>query len=153
MYSDNGFAMRDKKIPPKLTLIITVVLLALIVLTAIVWGKQLNRNQSYGTTNTADTSAQVTPDNTDLPAGPEESKDTSIIYPGEDGKTALEILKQKADVITQDSAYGEYVDSINGVKGGEDGKYWAFYVNREMAQVGAGEYQTKSTDRIEWKFE
>jgi len=78
---------------------------------------------------------------------------TSISYSGQDGKTALELLKTKANVTTKDSSYGAYVDSINGVKGGTDGKYWTFYVNGAMSQQGAGDYQTKAGDSIEWKLQ
>jgi hypothetical protein len=78
---------------------------------------------------------------------------TTVTYQGQDGKTALELLKQKATVVTKDSSYGPYVDSVNGVKGGEGGKYWTFYINGKMAQVGGNAYDTKGGDKIEWKFE
>ena len=74
-------------------------------------------------------------------------------YQGQSGKTALALLKAKADVKTKDSAYGPYVDSINGVAGGTDGKYWAFYVNGQLAQVGADAYTTQNGDNVEWKLE
>lgn len=83
----------------------------------------------------------------------EQSKFTYLKYQGQDGKTALTILKTKADVVTKDSSYGTYVDSINGVKGGDSGKYWALYVNGSPAQVGADAYTTKTGESIEWKFE
>lgn len=76
-----------------------------------------------------------------------------LAYKGQEGKTALELLKQKAKTTTKQSAYGEYVDSINGLGGGTDGKYWAFYINGAASNVGAGAYTTKSTDNIEWKYE
>ncbi len=81
------------------------------------------------------------------------SKFTYLKYQGEQGQTALALLKAHAQVETKDSSYGPYVDSINGVKGGTDGKYWAFYVNGSMAQVGADAYSTQAGDHIEWKFE
>lgn len=73
-------------------------------------------------------------------------------YPGQDGKNALELLKSHADVQTQSSSYGEFVAAVNGQDGGGT-KYWSFYVNGEMAQVGAGAYVTKSSDKIEWKLQ
>jgi hypothetical protein len=78
---------------------------------------------------------------------------TYLRYQGEAGRTALELLKDEAEVVTKDSSYGPYVDSINGVKGGMDGKYWAFYVNGSLATQGADAYTTKAGDTIEWKFE
>lgn len=74
-------------------------------------------------------------------------------YKGVDGKTALELLKEVAQVETKDSSYGVYVDTINGVKGGTDGKYWTFYVNGTMATSGADAYKTKDGEVIEWKFQ
>ncbi len=76
-----------------------------------------------------------------------------LTYKGQNGKTALELLKQKATVITKQSSYGEYVDSINGLVGGTGGKYWTFYVNGTMASVGAGSYTTTANDSIEWKLQ
>ncbi len=77
----------------------------------------------------------------------------TIYYLGEDGKSALTILKERETVETKSSSLGEYVDSINGIKGGTDGKYWILYVNGEMSQIGADQYQTQITDIIEWRFE
>jgi len=84
---------------------------------------------------------------------PSES-DTYVTYEGQAGKTALALLKEKnSTVVTKDSNYGPYVDSINGIAGGTGGKYWAFYVNGKLASVGADAYETKAGDKIEWKFE
>jgi hypothetical protein len=74
-----------------------------------------------------------------------------LIYQGENGKTALDLLKTQAHVTIKNTSFGPLVDSINGVQGG--GKYWMFYVNGRQASVGAGAYITKTGERIEWKFE
>lgn len=76
-----------------------------------------------------------------------------LSYDGVSGKTALELLKTKAEVVTKDSQYGPYVDSIDGIRGGRDNKYWSFYINGKLAEVGAGAYTTKTGDKIEWKLE
>lgn len=78
---------------------------------------------------------------------------TYVTYKGADNKTALELLKSQATVTTRQSSFGEYVESIEGVKGGDNGKFWTFYVNGQQAQVGAGAYETRDEDTIEWKFE
>ena len=134
--------MRDKKTPPKLSLIITVALVVLVGLTAGVWSRQMRQDKPTPAQSSTSQSAQK-------PA----AKDDSVNYDGVDGKNALELLKAKATIVTKQSSYGEYVDSINGMQGGTDGKYWAFYVNGQMAQVGAADYQTKTGDKITWKFE
>ena len=78
---------------------------------------------------------------------------TSIQYPGVEGKTALELLKASHSVETKEFAgVGEYVVSIDGLA--PDAKhFWAFYVNGQQAQLGAGAYATKSSEVIEWKLE
>lgn len=75
-------------------------------------------------------------------------------YDGQDGKTALELLKAKyPNTTTESSTYGDYVTGIDGVKADSSKEYWAFYVNGEVANEGAGTYQTKSSDKIEWRLE
>lgn len=77
-----------------------------------------------------------------------------IQYQGIEGKTALEILKSSHDVKTQEfSGIGEFVTTIDGVEADGKTKFWAFYVNGQQAQVGAGSYVTKSSDMIDWKLE
>lgn len=80
-----------------------------------------------------------------------QTEDT-ISYQGQDGVSALDLLKQKADVKTKSSSIGEYVESINGKDGGGS-KYWLYYVNGQQAPVGPAEYKTKSSDQIEWRLE
>ena len=79
---------------------------------------------------------------------------TTIRFTGLAGKTVLEQLRQTAgDVTVKDSSYGPYVEAINGLKGGTDNKYWTYYVNGQMANIGAGEYTTTGGEEVVWKFE
>ena len=79
---------------------------------------------------------------------------TYVAYEGVDGKTAAEVLKSFHTVETQEfPGVGEFVSRINGVPEDTSKYFWAFYVNGEMAQVGASQYVTKSTDFVEWKLE
>ncbi len=75
-----------------------------------------------------------------------------IAYEGETGKSALELLKAKYTATTKQSSYGEFVTSIDG-KEGNGPKYWAFYLNGKLADVGAGAYNSKNGDKIEWRLE
>lgn len=77
---------------------------------------------------------------------------TMVTYQGKDGRSALELLKDKTQTQTEDSSFGEYVVSINGKDGGGQ-KYWLFYVNGQPATVGASDYITKNNDTIEWRLE
>jgi hypothetical protein len=76
-----------------------------------------------------------------------------ISYQGVDTKSALDLLKSSHDVVTKSSSYGEYVESINGVAGGVENRYWILYVDGKMADVGADALITKTNQIIEWKFE
>jgi hypothetical protein len=74
-----------------------------------------------------------------------------IVYDGEDGKTALELLKARARVRTHTSQLGELVIEINGAASG-NGYNFNYFVNGVMPKTGAGNYVTKNGERIEWKL-
>lgn len=77
---------------------------------------------------------------------------TDIKYNGQNGVDALTLLKKHAQVQAKHYSFGDLVTAINGSKG--DGpKYWTFYINGKEAQVGAGAYVTKSSDKLEWKLQ
>lgn len=69
-------------------------------------------------------------------------------------KTALDLTKEKAKVVTKGEGANAYVVKINN-KLAEDSKkeFFAFYINGKMAEVGAGSYKLKQGDKIEWKIE
>ena len=138
--------MRDKHTPYKILLSIVVAVALLGGATAVVWDNRAEHDANKAKVATAQ----------QTPAASQDVKAAStkeVSYKGEEGKTALELLRQHATVVTKDSSYGPYVDSIGGVKGGTDGKYWMFYVNGQQATVGANDYVTKAGDTIQWKFE
>lgn len=83
---------------------------------------------------------------------PAERATEFISYQGEDGKTALELLKSQAEVQTKSTAYGEMVTAVNGSDGGGS-KYWLFYVDGQEAPEGAATYVTKTGQTIEWKLQ
>lgn len=76
-----------------------------------------------------------------------------ISYEGIEGKTALELLQSSHETVTKTSSYGEYVESIEGITGGAEGRYWILYVDGQMSNIGAADLQTKDGQKIEWKFE
>lgn len=77
----------------------------------------------------------------------------SILYSGIEGRSALELLKEKYPVKTKNyDGIGEFVESING-KTPDANHFWAFYVNGQSSSIGAGQYITKAGDSIEWKLE
>jgi len=79
---------------------------------------------------------------------------TVISYTAKSGISSLAQLKQEAKgVVTVQSSYGEYVDTIGSHKGGTDGKYWSFYIDGKLSDVGAGTYIQKGGEKIVWKFQ
>ncbi len=70
------------------------------------------------------------------------------------GKTALDLTKEKADIVTKGEKENTYIIGINGIAAQNSKKeFWAFYVNGKLATVGAGSYKLKEGDKIEWKIE
>jgi len=52
-----------------------------------------------------------------------------------------------------DSYDSFFVVAINDIENGKDGKYWLYYVNGELANVGCSRYYLKNNDVVEWRFE
>jgi hypothetical protein len=97
--------------------------------------------------------AEQVPQEVQQPAQTQTQTQEPIKYQGEDGKTALELLKAKYNIQTQNfGAAGDFVSTINGVTP-DSSHFWSFYVNGVQSNVGASQYITKNTDTIEWKLE
>ena len=76
-----------------------------------------------------------------------------IEYEGEDGETALELLEDNGyDVTTEHSDLGDYVTGIGDVQATKT-KYWSYYVDGKLPNVGADAFETKDGQHVEWKFE
>ncbi len=103
------------------------------------WFNGLNFNLKRAETNANSTSLN-TNTQVQLPS--------LVSYPGEDGQSALELLKAKHEVVETDG----FVKAIDG-RASSTTSYWLYYVNGNAAEVGAKDYVTKSTDTIEWRFE
>ncbi|KAA0550310.1 DUF4430 domain-containing protein [Bacillus sp. BGMRC 2118] len=72
-----------------------------------------------------------------------------------DNPTALDLLQVGLGnkiVETTDTEYGKMITSIDGLKA-EGTYYWAFYVNGEMASVGAEGYELKPGDKVSFNYE
>ena len=77
---------------------------------------------------------------------------TQLSYKGQSGQNALALLKKHATVATKHYSFGDMVTSVNGVNG-TGPKYWTFYINGKMAEVGAGSYVTKNGDTLMWRLQ
>lgn len=68
---------------------------------------------------------------------------------------AMKILSQQANFNFNGKNYGSLgflVEEINGIKNGQQNKYWIYYVNGESAKVGISNYIIKPNDIITWKY-
>lgn len=129
--------------PKNILKYIAYVVLAIALGLGIYFGAESLQQTDGSTNNTVESSKIAEP----------EVKDDYVTYSGIEGENALATLKTTNDqVVTKDSEYGEYVDSINGLVGGTDGKYWSFYIDGELSDVGAGSYVAKGGEKFEWKF-
>lgn len=77
---------------------------------------------------------------------------TVVNYEGVSGQTALDTLKRLTAVRTQQSDFGEFVTGIGDIDANPAVNFWGFYVNGEMAVVGAGEYAAMDGDEIKWQL-
>lgn len=77
---------------------------------------------------------------------------SSIAYNGQDGKNALDLLKENNKIETQDSSFGIFVTTINGIQN-TNNQYWMFYVNGELSSTAPDQYQSKNSDKIEWRYQ
>lgn len=124
------------------TKLIVGITLALLILSGSTW--IITTNQA----NNASSNSKA------APVEPIKRQRTEISYTAKAGMSALDQLKSEADnVVVKDSDYGQYVDSIEGHVGGSDGKYWSFYVDGTMSNIGAADYKQLGGEVITWKFQ
>lgn len=73
--------------------------------------------------------------------------------------TVFDILKEvslKNDVeleYNNNYSFGVFIESIGGIKNGDDGKYWQYYINEVLGDVAADKKTLKEGDNVEWRFE
>lgn len=76
------------------------------------------------------------------------------IYSDLSGLTVFDILNQTTAVTFIEFAYGKFVISINGVENNanQNGFYWQYWVNDELAPIAADNYVLSDDDQILWKY-
>lgn len=105
----------------------------------------------------------------DLPAAPQVSVEF-VFSPDRTIKTQYEYSEPVSyslfaitkDVVAREGwaflweDYGELgllVTQIDQTKNSTDNKYWQYYVNGDMPQIGASNYYPKDKDKIKWIFQ
>jgi len=81
-----------------------------------------------------------------------------ILHKGEK-QTVFDILKDLSAgknfelKYSNNSKYGIFVESIVRIKNGDSNKYWQYYINDKLGDVGADKKEVKAGDKVEWRFE
>lgn len=78
----------------------------------------------------------------------------TVTYTANESENALDALKRQTDVKTKTyEGMGEYVTAINGLAADDSTNFWAFYINGQQSEVGAGSYTAMAGDQLEWRLE
>jgi hypothetical protein len=72
-------------------------------------------------------------------------------YECQAGKSAFDVLDEKAEVEYDESSFGKLVTSIGGKSQG-DGKYWLYSIEDKEATVGATAYICQGSEEIKWEL-
>lgn len=73
-------------------------------------------------------------------------------------QTVLDVLKEvtaKNNIALATKDYkdlGALVERIGDKTNDQDNKYWQYFVNGELAKVGASSFKLTGGERVEWKF-
>lgn len=138
----------------------------LLILTVALFTTGCNGKTDYNKSSVSVTEASMQPD-TDEPTdykqlGEGKTKFTFSVVDAEGEETKFEIHTDKKTVGKalselgliegEDSTYGLYVKTVNGITldYDKDGKYWSFYINGEYAQTGVD--STKVTEGDDYSF-
>ena len=134
--------------------IISIIILALGIGGAVYIVTNNNNNTSNVETNVAyEQQEQQSPDSqTSTIVFTNEGK--TVTYTANESENALAALKRQTDVKTKTfEGMGEYVTAINGLAADDSTNFWAFYINGQQAEVGAGSYTAMAGDQLEWRLE
>ncbi len=68
--------------------------------------------------------------------------------------TVFDVLKNNADIkYNNNYSFGVFIESINGIKNGDEEKYWQYYINNVLGDVAADKKTLEDKNSIEWRFE
>ena len=83
--------------------------------------------------------------------------DNLVAYKGDTAFSILERCSEKNGFSVDSTYYAQFdstlINSINNDVGGTTGKYWQYYVNGELPDIGADKYGIINGDSLQWIFE
>lgn len=107
--------------------------------------------QTVETTTLDEASARSINVNVQIEGPDSKSKTSALIKEGETVLTAL----SESGVQFEYSGTGStaFVKSIDGIANDkENGNYWFYFVNDELAKVGCGSWKLKPDDQVKWVY-
>ena len=115
---------------------------AVVIAGVIIGGVYYKKSQGVNQIQNVQTPAAVAPAEINLKV---------VDLTGVDGKSVLDLLKDKTKVEYSDSTSGAFITSINGIKN-TDKEFWLYSVNGADAAVAADKYVTKTGDQVKWEY-
>lgn len=83
--------------------------------------------------------------------------DNLVAYQGDTAFSILERCSQKNGFSVDSTYYAQFdstlINSINNAVGGTDGKYWQYYVNGQLPNIGADKCMLTNGNLLKWSFE
>jgi hypothetical protein len=83
--------------------------------------------------------------------------DNLVAYKEDTAFSLLERCSVKNGFTVTSTYYAQFdstlIDSINNAAGGTDGRYWQYYVNGQLPNVGADKCLISNGDSVRWSFE
>ena len=68
--------------------------------------------------------------------------------------TVFDITEENTDLeYNNNYDFGVFIESINGIKNGDEGMYWQYYINDKLGDVAADKKNIEDGDVVEWRFE
>jgi len=68
--------------------------------------------------------------------------------------TVFDVTKENTDLeYNNNYDFGVFIESINGIKNGDEGKYWQYYINDKLGDSAADKKNLEDGDEVEWRFE
>ncbi len=89
-----------------------------------------------------------------MPEGAAASSESAEVSIPAEGTVYDALMATGWDVQAEDSDYGKYVTSINGIANGSEGEMsgWVFTVNNEQVMEGCDVCKLADGDTVEWTF-
>lgn len=89
-----------------------------------------------------------------MPEGASAASESAEVAIAAEGTVYDALMATGWDVQAEDSDYGKYVTSINGIANGSEGEMsgWVFTVNNEQVMEGCDACKLADGDTVEWTF-